>query len=115
VDGFEVAGGMIGDFDDSPAANHVGVIARDVEVCRETRQPLFGSPRKWRKRWRKRWRCRAVDGDERDEEDGISRRPVIAATVRAASNPLGRECKGLSESGSRSAMQTPEFAMHGRK
>ena len=54
------------------------------------------------------------DGNEQDDEDGISRRPVIAATVRAASNPLGRECKGLSESGSRSAMPTPEFAMHGR-
>jgi hypothetical protein len=54
-------------------------------------------------------------GDEWDEEDGVSRRPVIAATLRAASNPLGRECKGLSESGSRSAMQTPEFAMHGRE
>jgi hypothetical protein len=55
------------------------------------------------------------DGNERDDEDGISRRPVIAATARAASNLLRRECKGLSESGSRSAMQTPEFAMHGRK
>ena len=46
---------------------------------------------------------------------GISRRPVIAATVRAASNPLQRECEGLAESGSGSAMQAPEFAMHGRK
>jgi len=54
-------------------------------------------------------------GNERDDEDGISRRPVIAATAHAASNPLQRDRKGLAKTGSRCAMQTPEFAMHGRE